>query len=126
MGSQLGAYLEIGPHAHIQVIYPKSAVTGEKFSVFFNAMPMSLHSVPKECKKACESGNKTVLINLCLSQVNRALLGRVVRSVSDTAWYLQLSVVLWYRRYPCDVQYRRWVSAQYPPDGLYHPVSQSA
>ena len=30
----LGAYLEIGPHAHIQVIYPKSAVTGAKFSVF--------------------------------------------------------------------------------------------
>ena len=32
MGSQLGAYLEIGPHAHIQVIYPKSAVTGASLS----------------------------------------------------------------------------------------------
>ena len=33
-GKPVGAYLEIGPHAHIQVIYPKSAVTGAKFSVF--------------------------------------------------------------------------------------------
>ena len=35
----------------------------------------------------CGIGNKTVLINLCFSQVNRALCARVGRSVSDMVWY---------------------------------------
>ena len=65
--------------------------------------------------RVCD-GNKTVLINLRLSLVNRALLCRVAWLVSD---------MVRYRSYPCDVQYRRWVSPEYPGDGLYHPVSQS-
>ena len=92
----------------VEFLRPTARIKMVNISRFWKTLT---ETMPRVC-----DGNKTVLINLRLSLVNRALLCRVAWLVSD---------MVRYRSYPCDVQYRRWVSPEYPGDGLYHPVSQS-